>query len=67
MKKSLIRTRLGAGRQTIWKRMRAGKLQAVCLTRGKHRGLLVKIDPDEDMPLLSGPDPADAGPDGDEG
>ena len=57
--------RLGAGRQTIWKRMRAGRLQAVLLTRGKHRGLLVRIDPDEDMPLLSGPDRADAGRDGD--
>ena len=56
--------RLGAGRQTIWKRMRAGRLQAVLLTRGKHRGLLAGIDPDEDMPLLSGPDRADAGRDG---
>ena len=56
--------RLGVSRQTIWKRMRAGKLQATILTRGKHRGLLAGIDPDENMPLLSGPDRADAGRDG---
>ena len=56
--------RLGVSRQTIWKRMRAGKLQAVYLTRGKHRGLLVRIDPDEDMPLLTGFGRADAGRDG---
>ena len=53
--------RLGVSRQTIWKRMRAGKLKAVYVTRGKHRGLHVLIGSDEDMPLLSGLDPAVAG------
>ena len=53
--------RLGVSRQTIWKRMRAGKLQAVCVTRGKHRGLHVLVGPDEDMPLLSGLAPGTAG------
>lgn len=53
--------RLGVSRQTIWKRMRAGKLQAVFVTRGRHRGLHVRITPDMDMPLLSGLEWADAG------
>ena len=53
--------RLGVSRQTIWKRMRAGTLQAVYVTRGRHRGLHVRISPDMDMPLLSRLDWADAG------
>ena len=53
--------RLGVSRQTIRKRMRAGKLQAVHVTRGKHRGLHVLVGTEEDMPLLSGLDPVGAG------
>ena len=48
--------RLGFSRQTIWKRMRAGKLPVVYVTRGRHRGLHVRITPDMDMPLVSGLD-----------
>ena len=46
--------RLGVTRQTIWKRMRAGKLQAVYVTRGSHRGLHVRISPEMETPLLPG-------------
>ena len=53
--------RLGVSRQTIWKRMRTGKVQAIYVTRGRHRGLHIRISPDMDMPLLSGLDWADAG------
>ncbi len=53
--------RLDVSRQTVWKRMRAGKLQAAYVTRGKHRGLHVLVCPDEDMPLLSGLGRTDAG------
>ena len=53
--------RLGVSRQTIWKRMRAGTLQAIYVTRGRHRGLHVLISPDMDMPLLSGLDWTDTG------
>ena len=46
--------RLGVTRQTIWKRMRAGQLQAVYVTRGSHRGLHVRISPEMETPLLPG-------------
>ena len=46
--------RLGVTRQTIWKRMRARKLQAVYVTRGSHRGLHVRISPEMETPLLPG-------------
>ena len=34
--------------------MRAGKLQAVYVTRGSHRGLHVRISPEMETPLLPG-------------
>ena len=58
--------RLGITRQTIWKRMRAGKLQAVYVTLGSHRGLHVRINPEMETPLLPGlvlPDTAQASDD----
>ena len=53
--------RLGVTRQTIWKRMRTGSLQAIFVTHGSHRGLHVQISPDMDTPLLSGFDLSDTG------
>ena len=53
--------RLGVTRQTIWKRMRTGSVQAIYVTHGSHRGLHVRISPDMDTPLLSGFDLSDTG------
>ena len=54
--------RLGVTRQTIWKRMRTGQLQAIYVTRGRHRGLHVRIDPEMETPLLPGLVPPDTAP-----
>lgn len=59
-------SRLGVARQTIWKRVRDGKLQAICVTHGSRRGLHVRIDSDMDMPLLSDLEPPAVGQTGDD-
>ena len=51
--------RLGVSRQTIWKRMRTGKLQAVYVTLGSYRGLHVRITPEMETPPLPGLVPPD--------
>ena len=42
---------LGVTRQTLWSRIRAGSLQALRVVRGPGRGLYVRLDASQQLPL----------------
>ncbi len=46
--------RLGVTRQTVWERIKAGRLDSCHVTRGKTRGLYVRLPVEDELPLLRG-------------